>query len=347
MLRRYLGGLVSCCCVWLAVSGLCVDVVQAADEQPSAATKELSTPIRVLVTYGGHDFEEAEFWEMFDSMPGIKYDRAELPAAFDRFTPELADQYDVMVRFDMLDGMTDEQRQAYVKLLRDRGMGLVSLHHNLASHRDWNTYREIIGGSYLFEPVTINGREYEVSTYHHWDRTEYRPVKSNHPITKGIGSFVEIGGGETYGRCYVADDAARAGEDRSTGNDAGADVGQVVREQPGGLPDAWPWPAKLETARIPGNLATGHPVGEGSTLVLRQGGDPGASAWIDWCRSLASAESPASGPLDSDRSPSGPLGRLPVGQAPMGQASSLPHTLGFQPAGPSATKTSRHSFPVD
>ncbi len=255
MLRRYCDWLVGFGCVWLALSGLCGDAAQAAEEQPSGVTKESPTPVRVLVTYGGHDFEEAAFWEMFDSMPGIKYDRAELPAAFGRFTPELADQYDVMVRFDMLDGMTEEQRQAYVKLLRDRGMGLVSLHHNLASHRNWGTYREIIGGSYLFEPMTINGQAYEASTYHHWDRTEYHPVKGDHPITKGIGSFLEIGGGETYGKCYVADDAQvllKTDQQETTPEQMWVKSygnSRVVYLMPGHGPQSWKLPEYREILR--------------------------------------------------------------------------------------------------
>ncbi len=180
-------------------------VVHAA-ETASGGDSDRDQPVRVLITYGGHDFEEAAFWSMFDSMEGIQYDRMELPQAFDRLGPDLADQYDVLVRFDMLDGMTPEQRRAFVELLRDRGIGLVSLHHNLGSHRNWEDYREIIGGSYLFASAKIHGRDYEASDYHHWDRTQYTPVALEHPITKGIGSFLEIGGGETYERCYVADD---------------------------------------------------------------------------------------------------------------------------------------------
>lgn len=74
------------------------------------------------------------------------------------------------------------------------------------AHRNWDGYREIIGGSYLFAPAEIDGRKYEASEFHHWDSTEYRPVVGDHPITKGIGSFRVLNGGETYDKCYLADD---------------------------------------------------------------------------------------------------------------------------------------------
>lgn len=174
--------------------------------QDAAQAESSDAAIRVLVTYGGHGFAEAEFWSMFDKMPGIQYDRAELPQSFELLKPDLADQYDVIVRYDMLDGMTAQQREAFVRLLRDRGIGLVAWHHNLGSHRNWAEYREIIGGSYLFEPIEIGGRAYPASTYRHWDSTTYKPVVGDHPITHDVQPFRVLHGGETYNKCYVADD---------------------------------------------------------------------------------------------------------------------------------------------
>ena len=176
------------CRLWLCATLVVLSARFLAAQEPIAAAVGNSTT-RVLVTYGGHGFAEAEFWSMLDAMPGIQYDRAELPQSFGSFEPKLADKYDVILRYDMVDGMTGEQREAFVRLLRDRGIGLVSWHHNLGSHRNWEGYREIIGGSYLFAPVEIGGRPYAASEYHHWDSTEYKPVAGDHPITKGIGPF--------------------------------------------------------------------------------------------------------------------------------------------------------------
>ena len=37
------------------------------------------TRLRVLLTYGGHDFQEKEFFAMWDALPGVSYTKAPLP----------------------------------------------------------------------------------------------------------------------------------------------------------------------------------------------------------------------------------------------------------------------------
>lgn len=162
--------------------------------------------IRVLVTYGGHGFEEAPFWAMFDAMDGIEYDKAEFPKDFDKLAPGLEKGYDVIVRYDMTRGIPKEQCEAFVELLKERGIGLVSWHHNLGAHRDWPEYRNIIGGAYVFDPFEAEGKAWEKSTFAHWKRTDFARTDVNHPITKDIPTMAILGNGETYGKCYVAKD---------------------------------------------------------------------------------------------------------------------------------------------
>jgi len=188
------------------VSVLLITVLAAGvalgQEKDSAKTGE--KPIRVLLTYGGHGFKQEPFFAMFDGMEGIKYDRAPLPKSFDRLKPGLEEKYDVIVRFDMIGKIPAEQREAFAALLKERGIGLVSLHHNLGAHRDWPQYRKIIGGCYLFKAMEIDGKQHAKSTYAHWKRTDFRVVDGEHPITKGVGDFKITDNGETYGNCYVA-----------------------------------------------------------------------------------------------------------------------------------------------
>jgi uncharacterized protein len=181
-------------------------VTSMAPGQGEDAGKTEQKPIRVLLTYGGHGFKQAPFFAMFDAMKGIKYDRAPLPKAFEQLKPGLEEKYDVVVRFDMVKGVPQEQRDAFAALLKERGIGLVSLHHNLGAHRDWPEYRRIIGGSYLFKAMEIDGKPHPKSTYAHWKRTDFKVVGGKHPITKGVGDFKITDNGETYGKCYVAPD---------------------------------------------------------------------------------------------------------------------------------------------
>ena len=103
--------------------------------------------IRVLVTYGGHGFEEKPFWAMFDALPNVAYTKAEMPKAADLLKPGLEKQYDVVVMYDMAPPFTPEQKKGLVELLKT-GIGLVSLHHNLGAHNDWEEFANIIGGAF-------------------------------------------------------------------------------------------------------------------------------------------------------------------------------------------------------
>jgi len=103
--------------------------------------------IRVLVTYGGHGFEQKPFWAMFDALPNVVYIKAELPKRIDLLMPGFEKQYDVLVMYDMAPRFTAEQQKAFVELLKT-GIGLVSLHHNLGAHNDWEEFANIIGGAF-------------------------------------------------------------------------------------------------------------------------------------------------------------------------------------------------------
>jgi type 1 glutamine amidotransferase len=157
-------------------------------------------PLRVLVTYGGHGFQQKEFFAMWDALPGVTYTKAEMPKEADLLQPGLENQYDVIVMYDMAKGFTPEQRKAFVALL-DTGIGLVSTHHNLGAHRDWPEFTRIIGGKYVFKPVVIDGKEVPKSTFSEGEDISVTVADKEHPITKGLADF-EIHD-ETYGHIYA------------------------------------------------------------------------------------------------------------------------------------------------
>ena len=57
--------------------------------------------IRVLLTYGGHGFEQQPFFALFESIPDLEVTRAELPKQAELLKPGLEKQFDVIVRYDM------------------------------------------------------------------------------------------------------------------------------------------------------------------------------------------------------------------------------------------------------
>jgi hypothetical protein len=160
--------------------------------------------IRVLVTYGGHGFQEQTFWAMWDALPGVTYTKAEMPLAADLLKPGLQKDYDVVVMYDMAKKLTPSQRNAFVALLRS-GIGLVSLHHNLGAQDDWGELRNIIGGKYLHTAVVIGGKQYGPSGYSEDQDMSVTVADRQHPITAGIDDFKIHD--EAYRKFYVASDS--------------------------------------------------------------------------------------------------------------------------------------------
>ncbi len=169
-----------------------------AAEQGAAKPRK---PIRVLLTYGGHPFEEAAFFGMFDALPNVEYTKIRLPDEADALCPEAADKYDVLVMYDMVSGISPQQQEAFLALLR-KGIGVVALHHNLGAHRDWAEYRNIIGGKYLHEACEIDGKSYPASTWDHDQTLNIHIADPQHPITQKMKDFTIHD--ETYHGYYVS-----------------------------------------------------------------------------------------------------------------------------------------------
>jgi type 1 glutamine amidotransferase len=147
---------------------------------------EAEKPLRVLLTYGGHGFQQKEFFAMWDEFPGVTWSKAELPKDADLLKPGLEKEVDV------------------TRLL-ETGIGVVSTHHNLGAHRDWPEFCKIIGGKYVFKPFSVDGKEYGKSNYAHDQDLEVTVADKEHPITKGLAGFTIHD--EAYGRFYVAPDS--------------------------------------------------------------------------------------------------------------------------------------------
>lgn len=172
-------------------------MMAGANAQEQAGAKN----IRILVVTGGHGFEEAQFFKMFDDLKGVEYKKAAFPQAAELLKPGLEKECDVIVMYDMVKSITPEQQKAFIELLNS-GIGLVCLHHDLGASDDWAEFTKIRGGKYLHKPMTIDGKDYAKSTYAHDQDVKVTVVDREHPITKGMQDFVIHD--ETYGGCYVS-----------------------------------------------------------------------------------------------------------------------------------------------
>jgi len=160
--------------------------------------------IRVLLTYGGHGFEEKPFFQMFDKMEGVEYKAIKLPDQADMLNPKTAEEFDVLVMYDMVPGISPQQQEAFVALLK-RGIGVVSLHHNMGAHRKWDEFRKIIGGKFILEDCVIDGQEYKKSGWAHGQDFKVMIADPDHPITRGLKDFTIHD--ETYKDYYTAPNA--------------------------------------------------------------------------------------------------------------------------------------------
>ncbi len=177
----------------LAAAAAVAAAEKNAEKQPAAKGK-----IRVLLTFGGHGFEQEPFFAMFDAMANVEYTKAEfpkpgtktkLPNAAELLKPGLEKKFDVIVMYDMVPGITPEQQKAFVALLKGSGIGLVSLHHNMGAHRDWDLFRKIIGGKFLFQPAEIDGKKCPKSGWEHGQQIKVTVADKKHPITRGLKDF--------------------------------------------------------------------------------------------------------------------------------------------------------------
>lgn len=169
---------------------------------PLLAQQTAPSKIRILLTTGGHKFEEGPFYAMFDAMPGIEYTKAQMPEALGQLKPGLEKQYDALVMYDLNRKMPDAEQQKAILALLDKGIGVVSMHHNLGANFDWPAWRSIIGGQYVMKPVEIDGHAWPKSTFSHGEEMKITIADPQHPITKGLSDFVIHD--EAYGGLYVA-----------------------------------------------------------------------------------------------------------------------------------------------
>jgi type 1 glutamine amidotransferase len=156
--------------------------------------------IRVLVVTGGHDFEREPFFALFQGYDDITYQAVEHPKAHDLFKPDAANQYDVLVLYDMWQDISDEAKANFVNLLQ-QGKGLVALHHCLASYQSWDEYAKAIGGKFYLQKQVEGGVEKPASTFQHGVRFTVHVADPNHPVTSGVKDFEIVD--ETYGHFEV------------------------------------------------------------------------------------------------------------------------------------------------
>ncbi len=149
--------------------------------------------IKVLLFTGGHDFERGAFFGMLEGMEGFSFTEVKHPQANEYFLDGRALEYDVILFYDMVQEISEEQKEGFENLVKE-GIGLVFLHHAIVSYQDWEFFKQIVGGRYH-----ENGEK--ASNYKHDVEFKAKVVNTSHPVMKGISDFTLFD--ETYGNVEI------------------------------------------------------------------------------------------------------------------------------------------------
>jgi len=157
-------------------------------------------PVNVMLITGGHSYDTLQFFQLFDAMEGIEYTHFQQPEANRKLLQGEAENYDVLVFYDMWREISLLEQQAYIELTK-KGKPMLFLHHALVSYQEWPQFEKLIGGRYTEKRKGIP--ESELSTYEH-DVWVYIQPAGKHPVTKGFGSLRFFD--EVYGNYRVSED---------------------------------------------------------------------------------------------------------------------------------------------
>jgi uncharacterized protein len=150
--------------------------------------------VDVLVVTGGHPFEAAPFFAVFDAIEDITWTAADAPAT----------GHDVVVLYDM-PGLRFTRRDPPVELIEPTpaqrrvfddlaaaGTGLVFLHHAIASWPAWHGFAELVGGRFHYRPGRLDDVDYPDSGYRFDVTHTIEVLDRQHPVCAGLDPVFEI-----------------------------------------------------------------------------------------------------------------------------------------------------------
>jgi len=166
------------CLAIATLAAFCVCGAQAAESQK----------IRVMLVTGGHGFEQKQFFQLFETNSEIAVRAVEHTNMATWLKAPAANNYDVIVLYDMGLEISDEMKNDFIARLKD-GKGLVVLHHAICSYQKWPEYRRIVGGRYYLDRDVVDGVQKEPSSYQHGRHFEIHVADPIHPVTDGVHDF--------------------------------------------------------------------------------------------------------------------------------------------------------------
>ena len=139
---------------------------------------------KIMLVTGGHSYDTIPFFKMFDSMKGLEFEYISQPLANQKIAASDAEQYDLLVFYDISRKISDEEKKGYLNLL-NKGKPMLFLHHSLLSYAMWPEFEKIIGGKYLEKGTNSSLPDSLFSRCHYNVSYNVKVADANHPATKG------------------------------------------------------------------------------------------------------------------------------------------------------------------
>ena len=197
-------------------SGFCIRLIRDEDNDGGNATtlqpaseiraKSFGDPdkIDVLVVTGGHHFDPEPFFAMFEGRDDIKYFEYPLKDESEVFEDIRGWKYDVVLLYNMTQSISPKRQDNFVRLLKDKGVGVVVVHHAEAAFQSWLEYHQIIGTAYIYFDVEVEGKLWPHCKCNGNQDIAVSVHDDKHPITRGMKDFTIHD--ETYrGRWWAQD----------------------------------------------------------------------------------------------------------------------------------------------
>ena len=151
--------------------------------------------LQVLLITGGHDFDRNAFFQLLNDLQGMTFTEVKHPQANDYFLGNKTDAFDVILFYDMVQDISQAQREGFEKLV-EKGIGLVFLHHSIVSYPDWDYYKNAVGGRY-------HAKGPKASNYTHEVDFNAELISQSHPVLQGLEDFEVFD--EIYGNVEISE----------------------------------------------------------------------------------------------------------------------------------------------
>jgi uncharacterized protein len=184
---------------------VCITFLLGIDAQGAPRKTAFGDPdkIDVLIVHNGKSFDRETFFGIFkrDDMNYTEYLLKDESEVFE----DISDwNYDVLFLYNMTQKISPKRQENFVRLLKEKGIGLVVLHHAQASFQSWREYHYIIGTAYIYLDVEIDGKPWPHGSVHEGEHIPITVVDNRHPITRGMNDF-EIIDETLKGRWWAED----------------------------------------------------------------------------------------------------------------------------------------------